>query len=375
MPANKKDYYSVLGVSRSAGAEDIKKAYRKCALAHHPDRNPGDKKAEEKFKEATEAYQVLADPKKRQIYDQYGHEGLGAGGFSGFSSTGFSDIFEDIFEDFFSGAGGSAFSGRSRQRSQRGSDLQYDLEISFKEAAFGAEKTIEIRREESCATCKGDGAKPGTSRTPCPVCHGSGQVLASSGFFTISRPCHRCHGQGSFVEHPCETCKGSARAAVERKIQVKVPAGVEAGTRLRMSGEGEGGLRSGPRGDLYIDIYVKSDEFFSRAGNNVLCEVPVSFTQAALGAEIEVPTLTGTTALKIPAGTQNGKIFKLKGKGIALLHGRGIGDEEVRILVETPASLSDKQKELLKQFADLSGEKVNPISSSFVEKVKGLFKK
>ncbi len=371
MPQSKKDYYSVLGVSRSAAAEDIKKAYRKCALAHHPDRNPGDKKAEEKFKEATEAYQVLADPKKRQIYDEYGHEGLGTRGFSGFSSTGFSDIFEDIFEDFF----GAGVSSRSRQQSQKGSDLQYDLEISFKEAAFGVEKTIEIRREESCVTCKGDGAKPGTSRVSCPVCHGSGQILASSGFFSISRPCHRCRGQGSFVEHPCDACKGSGRAVVDRKIQVKIPAGVEAGTRLRMSGEGEAGIRSGPRGDLYIDIYVKPDEFFSRNGNNVLCEVPVSFVHAALGGEIEVPTLTGTTALKIPAGTQNGKIFKLKAKGIASLHGHGIGDEEVKILVETPANLSDRQKELLKQFADLSGEKVNPITVSFMQKVKNLFNK
>ena len=375
MPQHKRDYYEILGVSRSAAAEQIKAAYRKLALAHHPDRNAGDKKSEEKFKEATEAYQVLADPKKRQVYDQYGHEGLGAGGFSGFSSAGFSGIFEDIFEDFFSAAGGSPFSGRSRQRGQRGSDLQYDLEISFKEAAFGVEKSIQIRREEACAACKGDGAKPGTSPSTCPVCHGSGQVMASSGFFSISRTCHRCHGQGSFLEHPCTACKGSGRAAVERKIQVKIPAGVEAGTRLRMTGEGEGGSRGGARGDLYIDIYVQPDEFFSREKNNVLCEVPVSFTQAALGAEIEVPTLTGTTQLKIPAGTQNGRVFRLKGKGIASIQGHGIGDEEVKILVETPTNLSEKQKELLKQFAGLSGEQVNPISNSFVGKVKNIFKK
>ncbi|MGH7197906.1 MAG: molecular chaperone DnaJ [Candidatus Omnitrophota bacterium] len=371
MPSQKRDYYEILSVPHAASAEDIKKAYRKCALAHHPDRNPGDKKAEENFKEATEAYQVLSDPEKRRIYDQFGHEGLaGAGGPGDFSAAGFTDIFEDIFEDFFGGG-----TSRRRQRAQRGADLKHDLEITFEQAAFGAEKEIEVRREESCTSCKGDGAKPGTSRATCPACHGSGQILASSGFFSISRPCHRCHGQGSFVEHACGGCRGTGRVLVSRKVKIKIPAGVDTGLRLRMPGEGEAGLRGGPRGDLYIDVTVKPHEFFTRQGDNLLCEVPVSFVQAALGSEIEVPTLTGTSVLRVPAGTQSGRVFKLKGKGIASLNGYGIGDEEVRIVVETPAHLSDKQKDLLKQFGSLSGEKVNPLSSSFGEKVRKLFEK
>ncbi len=370
MPQPKKDYYELLGVSRQVTLEEIKKAYRKCALAHHPDKNPGDKKAEEKFKEATEAYQVLSDPEKRRLYDQFGHEGLASAGMGGFSdAAGFGDIFSDIFEDFFGGA------SRTKNRPRRGGDLQYELEISFEEAVFGVEKSIEIPREETCSDCRGDGAKPGTTRKTCSVCHGSGQVLASSGFFSISRPCNRCRGDGSFIEHPCVACHGAGRVPVKRKIPAKIPAGVDNGSRLRISGEGEAGLRGGPRGDLYVDIYVTAHDFFERKGINILCEVPVSFVQAALGVEIEVPVLMGTTTLKIPAGTQAGKIFKLKGKGIASLDGQGIGDEEIRILVETPTHLSEKQKELLKEFAGLSGEKVNPISSSFVEKLKALFKK
>ena len=369
MAQHKRDYYAVLTVEKTATVEEIKKAYRKCALMHHPDRNSGDKKAEEKFKEATEAYQVLADPQKRQIYDQYGHEGLdaqrGRGGFSG----GFGDTFEDIFEAFFGGA-----SSRGRQPPPKGADPQHDLEISFNEAAFGVEKEMEIRRDEKCATCKGEGAQAGTSRKTCATCHGSGQVLASSGFFSISRPCQRCHGQGNMVEHPCTACQGSGRVGVKRKIQVKIPAGVDNGLRLRMAGEGEGGAQGGPRGDLYIDIYVRAHEFFTREGDNILCQVPISFVQAALGCELKVPMLAGTTTLKIPPGTQTGRVFKLKGKGIASLQDQGIGDEEIKISVETPAHLSTEQKELLMQFAALSGEKVNPISSTFMERVRELFK-
>lgn len=353
-------------------AEDIKKAYRKSALAHHPDRNPGDKKAEEKFKEATEAYQVLSDPEKRQIYDQYGHAGLDSAlGGSGFSSAGFGDIFENIFEDFFSAATGS--SSRRRNRPQKGSDLAVAVEISFQEAAFGVEKTLDIKREETCSTCKGEGNKPGTERRACATCHGSGQVMASSGFFSVSRTCPKCHGQGMMIDHPCISCHGSGRIVVSRKIQARVPGGVDTGLRLRMPDEGEAGYHGGGRGDLYVEIHVKPHEIFNREGDNIICEVPISMVQAALGTEIEVPTLAGTTHLKIPASTQNGKIFKLKGKGFPSLRGHGLGDEEVRIAVETPTHLSDKQIELLKQFAAVSGETVNPVTYSFMNKVKKLF--
>lgn len=371
MPSHKRDYYEILSVARSVSAEELKKAYRKCAFAHHPDRNPGDKKAEEKFKEATEAYQVLADPQKRTLYDQYGHEGVNVGSRgAGFSGGGFTDIFEGIFEDFFS-VGGRATGTSNRPR--RGSDLRYDLVLSFEEAVFGTEKEISVERQESCSSCKGQGAKPGTSRTTCSVCKGQGQVMASSGFFSISRTCHKCHGAGSWVDHPCSSCQGHGRVSVERKIRVKVPAGVDTGLRLRVAGEGETGISGGPRGDLYADLEVRPHEFFTRQGENILCEVPVSFVQASLGAEIQVPTLTGSSALKMPAGTQTGKIFRLKGKGIASLSGHTIGDEEVRIHVETPMHLSEKQKELLKQFAEISGEKVNPLSRSFVDRMKRLF--
>ena len=371
MSSRKHDYYEVLGVSRSADAEEIKKAYRKAALAHHPDRNPGDKKAEDKFKEATEAYQVLSDPQKRQVYNQYGHEGLsGQGMGGGFASAGFEDVFEGIFENFFGGG-----TGQSSSRAARGSDLQHDLEISFEEAVFGAEKSLSLRREETCGNCRGEGAKPGTFKKTCSTCDGSGKILTSSGFFSVSRPCNRCGGAGVFIEHPCGSCHGNGRVVADRKIQIKIPAGVDSGLRLRMNGEGEAGFRGGPRGDLYIDIHVEPHEFFHREGNNILCEVPVSFVQAALGSEIAVPTLGGSHTLKIPAGTQTGKVFKLKGKGITSLRGDGIGDEEIKIVVETPAHLSEKQKELLKEFAALSGEKANPLSSSFMQKAKKMFSK
>jgi molecular chaperone DnaJ len=354
----KKDYYEILGVTSRATDEELKKAYRKSALACHPDRNPGDKKAEEKFKELTEAYQVLSDPSKRRLYDQYGHEGLtsaGAGA-SGFSASGFGDIFEDIFEDFFGGVGGP--STRRRARPQKGDDLQCPVEISFIEAAFGVQKSLEVDREEECTACKGDGARPGTTRTPCPSCHGRGQVLVSSGFFSISRTCGKCLGQGSFIQHPCSSCGGSGRARVKRKLEVRIPAGAEEGLQLRVPGEGEAGTRGGPRGDLYVDVRVKPHEFFRREGDHIVCEVPVSLAQAALGGEIEVPTLTGPAPLKIPLGTQTGRVFRLKGKGFVSLRGRGVGDEEIRVVVETPTHLSEKQRELLKQFAELSGEKV-----------------
>lgn len=369
--SEKRDYYQILSIQRNATPEDIKKAYRKCALAYHPDRNPGDKKAEEKFKECTEAYQILSDASKRQIYDQYGHEGLASsGGFSGFQGGGFSDIFEDIFEDFFGGQ-----TGRGANRARRGRDLGYEMEVEFHESASGVERDIDIQREETCAGCKGDGAKPGTSRKTCPVCHGSGQVMASSGFFSISRPCHKCHGEGSFVEQACPQCQGKGRMPAKRTIHVKIPGGIDNGSRLRVVGEGEAGYRGGARGDLYIGIRVNEHEIFRREGDNIVCDFPISFVQAALGCEVDVPTLSGKAELKIPAGTQTGKIFKLKGRGMPSLRTHNVGDEEIRVHVETPTHLNDKQKELLKQFASMSGEKVNPISQTFMEKVKKIFSK
>jgi len=369
--AIKRDYYEILSIPRNALEDEIKKAYRKCALQWHPDRNPGNKKAEENFKEATQAYQVLTNPQKRKLYDQFGHDGLNSGGFdpSGFASAGFGDIFEDIFDDFFSAGSGAP----RRRRSQKGGDLGVTLEISFEEAAFGVERSIDIQREETCSHCGGEGAKPGTEKKICATCRGTGQVLASSGFFSISRPCPKCHGQGAVIENPCPECHGSGRRSARRKIQAKVPAGVDTGVRMRVPGEGEAGYRGGARGDLYVEIHVTPHEIFTREADDLVCVVPVSMVLAALGGEIQVPTLKGTTALKIPAGTQSGKSFKLKGKGFHSLRGHGTGDEEVRIQVETPAHLTEKQQEILRQFAEISGEKVNPFSNSFTQKVKKLF--
>lgn len=371
MSPTKRDYYEVLGIERGASADEIKKAYRKCALQSHPDRNPGDKKAEERFKEATEAYQVLSDTQKRQAYDRFGHEGLGDGGAGGFSNAGFSDVFEDIFEDFF---GGSS-SGR-RSRAQRGSDLRTEVTLDFMEAALGVEREVPVRREESCGACKGEGARPGTSARRCTTCQGAGQVLASSGFFSVARTCPRCHGQGTFIDDPCGECKGVGRVAVSRKIQLKIPAGVDNGLRLRLSGEGEAGHRGGPRGDLYVDIHVRPHEIFKREGETLIVEIPLGLVQATLGCEVQVPTLGGTTTLKVPAGTQSGKSFRLKSKGLPSLNGKGIGDEEVRVIVETPTHLNEKQKDLLKQFAAAAGqEKVQPAAAGFVQKVRELFSK
>lgn len=368
MAHTKRDYYEILSVTRNADGDEIKKAYRKCALQYHPDRNPGDKKAEEKFKECTEAYQVLSDPQKRKLYDQYGHEGLNAQGFSGFQG-GFGDIFEDIFEDFF----GAASGGRRRSRAQRGSDLATAVEITLEESAFGVEKTVEVRREENCGECGGEGAQPGTQRKTCATCHGSGQVMASSGFFSISRACPKCHGQGSSIEHPCRACHGSGRQPHTRKIQARIPAGVSTGVRLRIPGEGEAGTRGGPRGDLYVEIHVAEHEIFDREEDDLICRVPISMVQAALGCEVEVPTLKGTHKLKVPAGTQTGKSFRLKGKGFPSIRGAGIGDQEVRLTVETPSHLSEKQAEILRQFAAASGEKVSPMSAGFMAKMKKFF--
>ncbi|MCG3175546.1 MAG: Chaperone protein DnaJ [Candidatus Omnitrophica bacterium] len=371
MAPTKRDHYEVLGVSRQATPEEIKSAYRKSALQHHPDRNPGDKKAEEKFKEATEAYQVLSDADKRQRYDRYGHAGVDGGSAQeGFTGAGFSDVFEDIFEDFFGGS-----SAGRRNRAQRGADLRTDVTLEFMEAALGIERDVPVRREEVCGSCKGEGAKPGTASRKCATCQGAGQVLASSGFFSVARTCPRCHGQGTFIDDPCADCRGAGRVAVSRKIHLKIPAGVDDGMRLRLSGEGEAGHRGGPRGDLYVDLRVKPHEIFKREGDTLIVEMPIGLVQAALGCEVQVPTLAGTASLKVPAGTQHGRSFRLKGKGLPSPSGKGIGDEEVRILIETPAHLNEKQKDLLRQFAASGQDKVQPGATGFMDKVRELFSK
>jgi molecular chaperone DnaJ len=348
-------YYECLGVERSATEEEIKKNYRKLAMQYHPDRNPGDKDAEEKFKEAAEAYEVLSDREKREIYDRYGHEGLNGIGFRGFS--GFDDIFtsfSDIFEDIF-GFG----SGRSRTRSTQrsGADLRYDIKISFMDAAFGTTTDIEVAKAERCNECRGSGAAPGTAPETCSQCRGRGQVTQSSGFFTISSTCPQCRGQGKVITKPCMSCRGTGRSRITKTVQLKIPAGVETGSRLRLRGEGEEGEFGGPSGDLYVFIHVEPHELFERKDNNIYCQIPISFVQASLGATIEVMTLNGTEKLKIPKGTQSGTIFRLKGKGIPHLQGFGRGDQIIETVVKIPTNLNRKQEELLKEFAKLSGEK------------------
>ena len=352
----KSDYYEILAVSRNAGEEEIKKAYRQMALKYHPDRNPGDKEAEEKFKEASEAYEVLRDPQKRSLYDQYGHEGLKGTGFSGF--TGFEDIFSsfgDIFDDFFSFGFGDR-RGRRRTSVRRGADLRYDLPISFRDAAFGKEMEIDIEKHEVCENCSGTGIKPGKSKQVCSHCGGRGQVTQTQGFFTISSTCPRCNGQGEIITHPCKDCKGSGVAIKPKKLKVKIPAGVETGIRLKLNGEGEAGERGGPSGDLYVVLHVEPDSFFERQGNDVLCQIPISFSQAALGAKIEIPTLNGHEKISLPPSTQTGQIFTIKGAGIPYLHGRGKGDELVQVVVKTPTGLSKKQVQLFEELSSLEKE-------------------
>lgn len=380
--AQKRDYYEILGVDKNASTEEIKRAYRKLALKHHPDRNPTNKKeSEEKFKEISEAYAVLSDSQKRAQYDQFGHAGIDSRYTYEdiFRGADFSSIFEDlgiggdIFADILEGFG--LFGGGRRTRRHRGSDLQYDLEITFEEAAFGTAKDFVVPRHEICPTCKGEGAAHGHGKTRCPKCGGAGQISTSHGFgFFFSRTCDRCEGEGTIIEKPCQKCKGTGRVVVERKLNVKIPAGIENGMRLRISGEGEAGLRGGQRGDLYVLVYVKPHEIFERHNSDIYCEIPISMVQAALGAEIDVPTLEGKVKMKIPGGTQSGRIFRLKGKGIADLHDHGRGDELVRITVETPANLNAEQKRLLEEFAKVSGEDAFPKAQSFMNKLKDLFK-
>ncbi len=354
--SSKRDYYEVLGVARDSGESDLKTAYRKLALKFHPDRNPGDQEAEDKFKEAAEAYAVLRDNKKRQIYDQYGHEGLEGAGFSGFG--GFEDIFSsfgNIFEDFFGFGGG----GRAGSRVQRGSDLKYDLKLEFLEAVFGTETEIDVEKAERCTVCDGSGCEPGTRPEHCSQCGGSGQISRSQGFFTVRTTCPTCRGNGQRIAHPCGKCSGSGQVVVRKTVSVKIPAGVDNGSRLRLSGEGEAANHGGPPGDLYVFIHVEAHEFFKRDETEVICQVPISFVQAALGAKISVPTLKGEQELKIPKGTQYGDVFRFRGEGIPSLRYDKRGDQIIQVLVKTPTNLNKKQEQLLGEFTRLESGKLS----------------
>lgn len=374
----KRDYYEVLGVPRKGSAEDVKKAYRQMALKHHPDRNPGSKDAEEKFKEAAEAYSVLADPEKRSVYDRFGHEGLrgqGFQGFSGFDASVFED-FEDILGNFFGFSFGGFFGGRDRRRGagrQSGGDLALEIEISLEEAAAGVEKDIKLTRAETCPACRGSKRKPGTQASSCPSCGGHGQVRYQQGFFTVARTCPRCQGRGEIVESPCDTCQGKGHLREKRSLKVRIPAGVSDGLRLRLVGEGEAGDEGMPAGDLYVTMRVRRHSFFERDGNNLACEITISFTQAALGARVEIPTLEGSEILKIPAGVQGGEVIRVKGKGIQDVGGRRKGELFVKVLVKTPEGLSKEQKALLVKLAELRGEDIESVDKTVIHRMKNIF--
>lgn len=362
--AEKRDYYEILGVSKSASEAELKAAYRKLALQYHPDRNPDNKAAEDKFKEAAEAYDVLRDPQKRQLYDQYGHRGLEGSGFSGFG--GFEDIFSsfgDIFEDFF------GFGGRrgGRNRARRGADLRYDLTIDFMAAAFGVETTIDLEKQETCLRCEGKGTEPGTQPETCPQCRGAGQVGRSQGFFTIRTTCPQCRGAGQIIGSPCKECRGNGHNLVRKTVSVKIPGGVDNGSRLRLSNEGEAGSLGGPPGDLYVFIHVKPHDFFKREDIDVICQIPISFIQATLGDKIKVPTLNGEHSLEVPKGTQFGDVFRLRGEGIPSLRNGRRGDLIVQVTIKTPTNLNKKQEALLKEFAQVEESKLG-------KRLKGILK-
>jgi molecular chaperone DnaJ len=374
----KRDYYQVLGVERGASDEEIKKAYRKLAVKFHPDKNAGDKAAEEQFKELGEAYEILSDPQQRAVYDRHGHAAFDkrSGGFARGGTGGFHDPF-DIFREVFGGGSilDELFGGGSRDPNgpQRGDDLRYDMEISFEEAANGCEKEISVTKPERCDSCSGTGAEPGSRAKACPACGGRGQVISSRGIFSIAQTCPQCHGAGRVIEKPCHSCRGAGRREHTSKIKLRIPAGVDTGSRLRSSGNGEAGLRGGPTGDLYVVLHVKAHEIFHREGDDLLCEVPVSFVQASLGAEIEVPTLSGKAEIKLPPGTQPGTMFRLRGKGIKNVQGHGHGDLHIRINVEVPTHLTSPQKAKLQEFSDLCNGKESPIRQGFFEKAKNFF--
>ncbi len=372
---DKRDYYEVLGVGREANAAELKSAYRKLAMAHHPDRNPGDKEAEETFKEGAEAYEILKDDEKRAAYNRYGHQAFqgGQGGAGGFDFTSsFADVFDDLFGDFMGGQRGGG--GRGGQSRFRGGDLRYNLEIGLDEAYHGKNTKIRVPTSVVCDDCGGGGAVGGAEPTACPTCGGAGKVRTQQGFFTIERTCATCQGAGKVISNPCETCRGNGRVHREKTLSVNIPAGVEEGTRIRLSGEGEAGVRGAPSGDLYIFLSVSSHRLFQRDGANIHCQVPITVTAAALGGAIEVPTIDGGKArVTIPAGVQTGHQFRLKGKGMSVMRSTNRGDMYIHAQVETPVNLSKKQKELLREFESIGGDKTNPHSAGFFDKVKELW--
>ena len=375
MPS-KRDYYEVLGVGRDASDADIKKAYRKLAKQYHPDLNPGDKTAEANFKEVNEAYEVLSDPQKRARYDQFGHAGVDPNSFGG-AGAGFGDFdfggINDIFESFF-GFGGFGRSSRSRSGPRKGADLKYTVEISFEEAAFGVEKEIKIDRNENCSNCGGSGAKPGTSPVTCKHCNGTGQIQYRQntpfGQIINTRTCDACHGEGKVITDPCPTCNGRGKVRKTVKKKLDIPAGIDDGQTISIRGEGDPGSKGGPPGDLFVTVNVKPHPIFKRQGNDVVCEIPITFVQAALGAELEVPTLDGKVKYTMPEGTQTGTIFRLKNKGIPYLRGNGRGDQYVKVEIDVPKKLNEKQKELLRQFAEISGDEVYEHRKGFFDKMK-----
>lgn len=374
----KRDYYEVLGVNRDASDDDIKKAYRKLAMKFHPDRNPDDKSAEEKFKEVKEAYEILSDEQKRAAYDSYGHAGVdpsaAAAGGAGAGFGDFQSAFGDIFGEIFGGAGGGGRGGRSNV--YRGADLRYNLEVTLEEAARGTETRIRIPTMDECDTCHGSGAKPGTQPKTCQTCGGHGQVRMQQGFFSIQQTCPKCHGSGKVVTDPCGTCSGVGRVKRQKTLSVKIPAGVDEGDRIRLSGEGEAGVNGGPSGDLYVVIHIKEHSVFQRDHNDLHCEMPISFTTAALGGEIEIPTLDGAAKIRIPAETQSGKVFRLRGKGIKGVRSGTHGDLLCHVVVETPVNLTPRQRELLEELEAINSRDAsshNPRAKSWMDKVKDFF--
>ncbi len=365
----KRDYYEVLGVEKGTDAAELKKAYRRVAMKYHPDRNPDDPKAEEKFKEANEAYEVLSDDQKRAAYDRFGHAGVdGQSGMGGGGGSNFSDIFGDVFGDIFGGGGGR------RGGPARGSDLRYNLELKLEEAVKGTTTQIKVPTLVSCKTCSGSGAKAGSKPVTCTTCGGHGQVRMQQGFFSVQQTCPNCRGRGTIISDPCKSCHGQGRVEETKTLSVKVPAGVDTGDRIRLSGEGEAGEAGGPPGDLYVQVHVREHEIFKREGADLYCEVPIDFVDAALGGELEVPTLDGRVKLKVPAETQTGKLFKLRGKGVTPVRGGGVGDLLCRVVVETPVNLTNKQKEMLRDFqASMKGGKYSPKQSSWLDGVKKFF--